>query len=383
MQQLWSTIFLPAVLGQHAQARLAIERLPAHLPAHRHRRLAGISARALLIMQEPERAHAHLRWAGRDAEGVALRSVMHHQAGALTRRTEASSPGMAADAACDLAWSRLLRSDHAGAVEAIQLALARCKEHIEARLWCHLLQVPALASLKEALWPTAAQGWLSPERIHRRPAGSAWKTGIDSALGRLREAGIPRPELAPAAHYATLSAADTLVSLEVKLAEASALHRAGLPSGALLKSAWLQGQSQPPEIIRQLARVIVELAVIDPSAARVGLAAAQVMRQRMTCTRLEAMAIRLQATLNHPRALRAARRALRDAIEPDAWTLLVESIHRLGHHEEARAAAERALGSSALSSAACELLRVLEEPLAQGLSNEESPGSPGLSCGIR
>ena len=378
MQQLWSTIFLPALLGHHAQARLAIQRLPAHLPAHRHQRLAGISARALLVMQEPEQAHAQLRWAGNDAEGVALRSVMHRQAGAITRRTEASSPGMAADAACDLAWSRLLRSDHAGAADAIQLALTRCKEHIEARLWCHLLQTRTLTSVEEALWPTAVQGWLSPVRIHQRPAGSAWKSGPDSAFGRLREAGIPRPQLASVAHYSTLPGSDTLVALEVKLAEALALHRIGLPGGVLLKSAWRQGQHQRPEIIRQLARVIIELAVLDPSAARVGLAAAQVMRQRMTCTRLEAMAIRLQAALNHPRALRAARRALRDAIEPETWTLIVESIARLGHHEEARAAAERALGSATISAAAYALLQRWEEPQAQRMANQKSPGQPGL-----
>ena len=376
--QLWSTIFLKAILGQHAQARLAIEHLPAHLPAHRHRRLAGISARALLVMQDPEQAHAQLRWAGNDAEGIALRSVMRREAGALTRRAAAPSPGMAADAACDLAWSRLKRSDHDGAVDAIQQALARCSAHIEARLWCHFLQARALTSLQDALFPTAAQGWLSRERIHHRPAGSAWRPGPDSALSWLREAGIPRPQLAPAAHYTTLPSSASLVALEVKLEEASALRRSGIPSGAILKSAWMQGQHQPPEIIRQVARVIIAMAVLDPSAARVGLAAAQVMRQRTSCSRLEARTIRLQATLNHPRALSEARRALRDAAEPEAWTLIVESIHRLGHHDEARCAAERALGCAELSGAAYTLLQTWERAPAQSLQAQESPGRPGL-----
>jgi hypothetical protein len=155
MQQLWSTIFLTAVGGQHAQARLAIQRLPAHLPAHRHRRLAAISARAHLVMQEPEQAHAQRGWACKDGEGIALRSVMRREAGALALRATAQSPGMAADAACDLAWSRLQRSDHAGAVDAIQQGLARCLEHIEARLWCHFLQTRSLTALEHALFDLA------------------------------------------------------------------------------------------------------------------------------------------------------------------------------------------------------------------------------------
>lgn len=381
MQQLWSNIFLTAILGEHAQARLAIQRLPAHLPSHRHRRLAAISARALLVMQEPELADAQLRWSCKDAEGIALRSVMRSAAGALTSRTTAASPGMAADAACDLAWSRRQRSDHLGAAEAIQLALSRCPEHLEARLWCHVLQSKTLSVLEDELSPVEHQGWLSRERIHRRPAGSAWKPGPDSALGRLREAGIPQPQLAPAARYSTLPSSDQLVALEVKLAEATALRRAGLPGGALLKSAWMQGQHQPPDIIRQVARVIIGLAVHDPSAARVGLGAAQVMRQRTSSPRLEAMTIRLKAALNHPSTLSAARKALREATEPEPWALIVESIYRLGHHEEARAAAERALGSTGLSRAAFAKLQSWDFPKLGHFRNEKSPEMTGALTG--
>lgn len=377
MQQLWTTIFLTAILGQHEQARLTIQRLPAHLPAHHHRRLAAISARAHLVMHEPQQAKAQLGWACKDEEGIALRSVMRREAGALARRATAQSPGMAADAACDLAWSRLQRSDHAGAVEAVQHGLARCPEHIEARLWCHFLQAQTLTALGEALTPTAARGWLSPERIRRRPAGSAWGLRPDAALGRLREAGIPLPQLASRAHYATLPSSDSLVSLEVKLEEASALHRAGLPGGALLKSAWMQAQHQPPDIIRQVARVLIELAVRDPSAARVGLAAAQVMRERITCPRLEAMTIRLKAALNHPSALAAARRALRQAAEPEAWALIVTAIDRLGHRDEARSVAERALGTVALCETAYAMLRTWEPTTGAHAPSEREPRTIG------
>jgi hypothetical protein len=354
--QLWSTIFLTAIAGKHRQARLAIQQLPARTPAVDRPRLAAISARALLVMGDQAAARSSLSQAGLDPEAEALRGVMNMSASSIRRRTETSGPGMAADAACELAWLCLQRADRPGAINAIQRALLRCPEHIEARLWVRYLQDPAVVGFGEYLLPAASLGWLSEARIHHRPTGSVLPPACDTALTRLRDAGVPLPQLASTAHHEALPGGDPLVMLEVMLAEAAAIRRMGYPSGPLLRSAWITGQRQPPAVIRQLARVIMDLAIFDPSAAQVGLAAATVMRQRSDCPRLEARYVRLLASLDHPLALSAARAALRRAAEPEDWALIVESIHRLGQRDEARAEAERGLGRGGLSGAAYAVL---------------------------
>lgn len=356
MKQLWSTIFLTAHSGQHQQARLAIATLPRHTPTSAHPRLAAISARALLAMGSEAQATESLARAGADPEAVALRSVAQRSEDAIRRRLDTHSPGMAADAACDLAWLRLQRCDHVGAVQAIQEALSRCAEHVEARLWCRHLQEPGGSPFERRLSPTARGGWLSPERIARRTAGSVLDASDYSARSRLHHAGIRRPQLTPEEAYAALPERHPLVKLEVMLDEASTLRQLGYPCGALLTSAWMSGQRQSPAIIRQLTRVVMDLAIFDPSAAPVGLAAATAMRHRSSCRRLEARYVRLLASQNHPLALSATKSALRQENAPEDWLIIVDSLSRLGCVEEARAEAERALGVASLASAAFTVL---------------------------
>ncbi len=356
MQQLWSTIFLTAHAGKHRQARLAIASLPRRTPRADHPRLAAISARALLAMGAADDAAEALDRAGSDPEAVALRSVADHSEAEIRRRLSTRSPGMAADAACDLAWLSLMRCDHGGAAAAIQQALSRCAEHVEARLWCRLLQDPGVSHFMHRLSPTSRSGWLSPERIERRTSGSVLSAESDSALSHLRQAGILRPQLASADTFSVLPPGHSLVKLEVMVDEAAALRRMGYPGGALLKSAWMRGQRQPPAVIRQLSRVVMDLAIFDPSAAQVGLAAATAMRHRSGCPKLEARYVRLLASQDHPLALSAARGALRQARDPEDWLVIVDALSRLGCAEEARAEAERALGVTSLASAAFSVL---------------------------
>ncbi|MFT5686518.1 MAG: tetratricopeptide (TPR) repeat protein [Myxococcota bacterium] len=354
--QPWSTIFLTALSGKHRQSRMAIACLPRRTPSEDRPRLAAISARALLAMGDAAEAGAALERARHNLEAVALRSVMGFSISAITRRVDVGIRGMSADAACDLAWLHRQRCDHAGAVDAIQEALSRCPEHIEARLWCHALQDPDLARFATRLSPTEQTGWLSAERIVRRPVGSVLSPTPDSALSRLTHAGIPCPQLASEIYYDSLPGGHSLVELEARVAEVTALRRMGYPGGALLKSAWMHGQRHPPHIIQQLSRVVMELAIFDPSAAQVGLAAATVMRHRTDCPKLEALYVRFLASHDHPLALSSARSALRKATDPANWALIVDALHRLDRPDEARAEAERALGIPVLASAAFSVL---------------------------
>ena len=281
-------------------------------------------------------------------------------ADAIQQRLTAGSPGMSADAACDLVALHLNAGNRHDAAQALQTALSHCPDHLESRLWKRLLAEPAHPTLQPTLQPVASQGWLSWERIQRRCSGTVWEAQSSSAAQHLFEAGLDRPQLHSIATYRQYPPASLCVKVELMLAQAIALRGINVETGPLLREAWMTGQRLPPASIKQLARVVIDLAVADPSAAQVGLAASEAMILIASgCPKLRARHACLMVA-SRVEGRRHALDALMVPMSPEDWRLLVTALAAAGHRTDAIHEAERALADPKLGAFAAALLMSLE-----------------------
>ena len=365
----WNAILTPALTGQHRQARQAIALLPLHTPSHQRERLEATCARALLVMNSIPEALARLARGRESREGQALATLITPQGRHLAaERMAATSPGAAADAACDATWLALRAGCRPAAADALAEGLRRCPDHAEARRWSALLarlpddapplwvlHPPAaprpLQSELAALCPSQAQGWLSWERLLRRPWGHE-PPPASGGLARLRAAGVISLRLLDGDALTMRPPEDPVVEMELLLDRAFSQPPASVEGAQQVAHLWREAAQLPPPILRRVAAAVVTLALRNPQAAPVGVAAAEVLSVG-GCAQWRAAQARLLASCGSPAAAPMALSALqRGGLAADSWALAIEALARTGQRTLAQDFAELALGDPGLSAQA-------------------------------
>lgn len=356
----WSRLLAPALAGD-AQAALSVitqDRPPGDWQV--------VAARALWALGHDEAAAATLERAPAGPTRDALACVALARPGAaLVRRLHAPRASTRADAACDLAWRALRDGKQRHAREAIAIALGAGPHHAEARRWDRFLSqardpVGAVRRASEdrppcsradrdarALCPTRRGGWLSPERWWRRVEAGTWTRPAHpaSALGRLQRDGVVSRVLATEADYGRLPAPHRLVDAERALDAARALEREGRDPSPAAEEAWALAARVDATAVADCSAALVALSVRAPSAATVGLAAAELLcRTQPAVPAWAAYRARLLAYSGRRDEARAAARRLADMaarapsqLDPVSLGLTLVTLRSTG----AKAAAER------------------------------------------
>jgi len=350
----WSALVLPALSGQADRVRRTAHHLRRQTPLPGRARLDATTARAMLILGDAESAAVRLSDAlvFGDLEAEALARITFPDGEQIAaRHLLTRPPGEAADAGCDLAWLRHRRGDRHGARAAVFSALQACPDHIEARSWQRALEAPS--PRLGTLAPTRAAGWLSPVRLRRRPHGHVLPV-LDGALGRLRHAGVLGRRLASTTEYSAAIETDLRATLEVALADAWAMLRAGGSTRPALEAIWRAALRAPQPVRMRVAQATVELSLMAPERSRAGLAAAEVLAlARPGVARWQAALARLLADAGEDGSEALARGVLsRRGLDAESWRLAVSALQQRGHMREVRATAEDALARPALSAAA-------------------------------
>lgn len=355
---LWEAVMVPAMSGQSQRVQQTLRRLPAPLTP----RQDAIAARALLTIGDSEAAAPHLDRALRagDLEAEALtRLILPDGAALAERHLLLLPPGQAADAGCDLAWLRLRTGDRDGAHAAVVSALQVCPDHIEAQRW--QLALIRWQPADDCLRPRREHGWLSPERIRRRPHGHDIAPQT-SALGRLRAAGVWLRRIATDAEYDQMDADDPRVSLELAVAGCWAVLRSQRPPAAALAAVWWQALQLSDRRSRlRGARAVVEIALRCPAGDPTGIAAAEVLAiAQPEVPRWQAALARMRAASGDASSIRGARAVLRrPALDAESWRLAIAALQLCGLHTEATAHAESALDEPDLERLAFGVLSVV------------------------
>lgn len=236
----WWDLYVPAILSGGECAEYALDRLPDQATPAERGNWWAVAARGWAVMGRAGKLNAAAERAfalgGPEADALATFLRPSGQETALRRIQNATEPGEAADAACDLAALRLLDSDVPGAMEAVAMAFSACPEHAETGRWRRFFaecQDPARVAAKALtpgkahkargtvgqdaleLLPTPRTGWVSDERYARQLNGSSRRGPVGSALWRLQQAGVMSMFFATEAEYARLHAASPLADLEV------------------------------------------------------------------------------------------------------------------------------------------------------------------------
>lgn len=368
----WVALLAPALAHQPDRVFAQRDRLLAHTPAHARGPLQTAFARALFVLGRADAAHAALDVAleGGHVASRQLASVARPDGAAhATALLEHADPAVRADAACDLAARAWVASDPRGARLATDRALAELPHHAEARRWLRRLGSGAAAGGRDdrALLPTAGLGWLSPERHLRRVCAGAWgRPGPSgSGLAALQRIGAVSRVLATDEDYGQLRADHPLVTAERALDQALGLEREGRPAGDAARGAWHRACQVDRAARRDAAGALVALGVRDPSAAAMGLVAAELLTRLEPRQRLwRAYEARLLACIGDVEA--ATRRAddllLQVGLDPVAFALCVETLRDGGAHRLAHRRARSACDEPALAATAQLLLADWDDP---------------------
>jgi len=272
------------------------------------------------------------------------------------RRLDSPEPGEQADAACDLALHSLRADDLAGAWRWLERAHQACPEHCETARWRRMLEEagpsaplllrvegpPPSARLLGDVWdllPTPDRGWLAPERLLRRilaatdPGPDLVLAPADSALARLRQAGVTGRVFATEGDLAGLPAAHPLADLELRLDRVLSLEREERPLLAAAQGLWQQACALDAVACQDAAQALVTLGTRRPALGALALEAAGVLVEhapREPLWRSYQATLAVQAGARPP-ALQAADAAL--GLEPlDSMSLflLVPALRALG-----------------------------------------------------
>lgn len=363
----WQSILLPAVLGDPDGAIQALDTLE-ESDLTTDGRLLAIAARALAAMGATEPSMRAMERALADASPEAIGLAVHlHPDGVRIGRSRLGDleAGMAADAAADLAARCFAEGHEAAGSEAICHGLLACPNHGELGRWRRLLtQAPmdlitlAAANLRRgqplpqrtdwpgrdpatwsadfswarlgadllALLPSAATGWLPPERIQRKLVPGTLDRPLprSTALGRLLDAGCPRCHLATETDYQKPHLRDDYEELEYHADRVESLLEEGRPAIATAHHLWARARELPESFQENCASFLACMGILHPELLDLGLQA-------------------VRTILRHNRYRRMARTR-----EPrkDHWmALYARLLAEGGRHTEARLRARRILES--------------------------------------
>jgi hypothetical protein len=267
-------------------------------------------------------------------------------------RLTTGSPGLRADAACDLARLSYERTDPEAALSWIAHALTTLPTHQEALRWQRLLLAPPSESLPSspaqidlrALTPVSKNAWLSPERWRRRGISGRWTRPANpkSALFVLQERGVHTRLLAPESWWATQSHTHPGVELETGLDTVASLWRSKRPAAASAWLTWRLASSLSPAWVERLACIFARTCHFDPSLSQLGLLASGVACRMHPQSELwRATRARYLAENGQPeRAVREARASLRRSPSAETKRLSIETLDRCGYLREAARARE-------------------------------------------
>lgn len=403
----WLDIYLPALLGEAAVARGALAAADAAGPPTDL--LDTVAVRALAALGDAEAAAARARRAfargGPEAAALAIWLGPRRRARAEARLAVVREPGLAADAACDLAALCLEEGDEDGARRAVRAARGGCAGHLEAarwarffadcpvpvRAWRGLGPVPAaVRGDVTALRPRPARGWVAPERLRRRvlllPPGGLPPPA--TAQAALRHAGAEGGRVVPRAELAERRASDPGVALELVAETLLALVDEGRDGAGAARR--LVTHAEAAGVIEAACEVIVAAASRDDRLAEAGAGAAVRLRQarREERTRWAAWEALFLRSLHPCRAVRLARRVLEDpAADALAWQVALDALRLCGLGGEARVLAAGESRPDRVAAREAFLLRPdaappLRVPL-RGAGWGSSPSRPGLPDGLR
>lgn len=354
----WLDVYLPARLGERARALAALERAS---EVGGGAALDAVGARALAVLGDAAGAEVRARRAfaagGEEAAALAVWFGTARRERARWRVERCRSPGLAADAGCDLAALALEEGDAAEARSAILAARGACPDHAEAGRWRRMLRE---ADDPVALWrtaraptrrlrrdrvelrPTAALGWVAPERFRRRVLGRGGgpMASPRTGLGRLQHAGVggtwfglpPEQRRWPAEH--------PRVELELAADRLIALVDEG--RDATLAALALRDAAGEAEL--DAARVLVHAASGDDHLAALGVAAARRLAEAEPWPpgRWAAWGALLLRGVDPTGAAAEARRLLAlPGLDRHAWRVALDTLRLVGAGEEARERARR------------------------------------------
>jgi hypothetical protein len=385
----WWDLYLPASFGEVDAVLDALEAAELLAVTADRAELYAVAARSFLVIGrfvEAERL-AERAFAAGGPEADALATFMRGDgtSRALERMAAATRPGLAADAACDLAALRLANNDATGARAAIARAEELCPGHREAARWARLLGTegdlrnilrdsrdprrarratpgPVLDAVE--LIPTRRTGWVSSERYVRRLVGalgaassSAWAPA-DTALGALQDCGVTTLFFALEGEYAKLPADHPLVRLELAADEVRALVDEA--RDARVASALLWRDASAIDVVsgEDAAQLLVGLATHDPRLAPQGLRAAVWLREQCPDrgTLWDGYRAWLGAIAGAPDLALARAVATERPVDPVGWRLAIEALRAGGDPHETDALIRAARKEPALSALAVELL---------------------------
>ncbi len=234
-----------------------------------------------------------------------------------------------------------------------------------------------------ALSPHARSGWMSPERWFRRVESGAWSRPAPSgtALARLQRDGVVTRVLGTGRDYARLPAPHRLVDCERALDAALALEREGRDPTPAAEELWALAPRVDAAAIADAAAALVALAVRAPSAARIGLAAAELLcsLQPGTATwrsyraRLLAFVGRQDEARSGARAVGYLVRQAPHRLDAVALGLALATLRATGAGAEAERVTTAAAGIPHLAGIAQRTREAPDAPLVPILSDRTRP----------
>lgn len=385
----WWDLYVPAMLSCCECTEHALDRLPDLAPAADRGDWWAVAARGWAVLGRPAKLEAAAGRAfelgGAEADALATFLRPSGQETATRRIENATSPGEAADAACDLAALRLLDSDVPGAIAAVAVAFTSCPEHAETARWrrffaecqdparvahqalnprtAHRAKGPVGKDAAELI-PTPRTGWVSDERYMRRLNGSSRRGVVGSSLWRLQQAGVTSLYFATEEEHSRLHAASPLSDFEILADRVCRLVNEGRDARDVANELWT---STYGDVLarRDAAEILCAEATQDRRLAPLALIGIEVLLDMES--RHPVLWLAYRAWLRHlageSGGVADARMVLADpTVDGASWSLAIATLLARGLAPEARVEAKKRQDDPAL--------RPLARAVLKGKSSE-------------